>query len=586
MAFPTKLQTPVASHERSQHDLSAPHVTTGSFMKFYVSKAMELVPGQSIQVQHDCFSRLEPLPVPTFGLADIRHRAFWVPFRTVFPEWNDFINDTPHLYDDGFSSIPTFVPSIRNDVFLEFLSSDSCAVLVASDEEKPSFSVSGGEGNTFYYTFTPYGRYCYSFLRSLGYAPQMYRNCVNIYSLMPLLCAMKIYVDWYFPSQYAQSDRFNALAKYFIRNSLIDPGEDFFTAQDLDDIFRTLFDIAYEPDYFTSAWDNPVAPNVDLYSHLSLNDISSDTSDNQSVTNVHQGHGTPFIHNSEDGISPISQYQLDALKSMTDYMKRNQLVGSRAMDRYLARFGVKLSSEKLNRSVLINEYRQQIQFGDVTSTANTEGASLGDYAGKGISYGENRYEVDSEGEYGFYMVITTIMPKVHYYQGLDRHCLHISKTDFWTPEYDGLGVQAISQAEYFSPLSYVQNHTDDNLVPVDTDSVFGFTGRYAEYKVPHALITGDYIDDSINVGKDSWTLFRDVDKNNTFHDINTILSSDSDQYDRIFQNTNADVDKFNIIHNFNIQSSFPGKSIFDTYEFKDEDESQKVSMDVGGSTVS
>lgn len=584
MAFPTKLQTPVASHERSQHDLSAPHVTTGSFMKFYVSKAMELVPGQSLQVQHDCFSRLEPLPVPTFGLADIRHRAFWVPFRTVFSEWNDFINDTPHLYDDGTSAIPTFVPSIRNNVFLEFLSSDSCAVMVSLDEEKPSFSVSGGDGDTFFYTFTPYGRYVYSFLRSLGYAPQMYRDCENIYSAMPLLCSMKIYLDWYFPAQYAQSDRFNALAKYFIRNNPIDPGEDFFTAQDLDDIFRTLFDIAYEPDYFTSAWDNPVAPNSNLYSSDTMVDVTTSQSASTLITNEIIDEGTPIINSSADGF--ISQYSLDALRSLTDYMKRNQLVGSRAMDRYLARFGVKLSSEKLNRSVFIQEFRQQIQFGDVTSTANTEGASLGDYAGKGISYGENSYQVDSEGEYGFFMVITTIMPKVHYYQGLDRHCLHISKTDFWTPEYDGLGVQAISQAEYFSPLSSVQDKSSTFNGPVDTDNVFGFTGRYAEYKVPHALISGDFIDDSINVGKDSWTLFRDVSKNNIYHDINTILSNDSEQYDRIFQNLDSGVEKFNIIHNFNIQSSFPGRSIFDTYEFKDEDESQKVSMDVGGTTVS
>lgn len=581
MGFPTKMQVPVSSNNRSTQDLSAPHVTTASFMQLNVSKCMELVPGQSVTIRHDLFSRLEPLVLPTFGLAEIRNKAFFVPMRTIWPSWNDFENDTVHVYDEG-EGIPQNVPLISNRVFYEFLT-EHCAERLSQDDENQSKSFDALEPGRWPYRFTPFGRYCYKIIRSLGYAPIMDSRLDSYVSALPLLGLCKLYIDWFFPSQYSASGLFTSVQRLLSQNVQVFGGS-YLSSDDLLEIFVMLEFVAYDPDYFTSAWDNPVGPNDDNFSYLNIEDISNVDVDIR-ISNDWSSNGTPVITNgSTDDAAVISQYSLDALKAMTDYTKRNQ-ISSRNLDRHFARYGYRLASEKLNRSILLHEYRQPVQFGDVTSMANTEGAALGDYAGKGISYGENTFSFQSDGEFGYLYIITTIIPKAHYYQGVNRQVMHLTKTDFFTPEFDSLGTQAISQAEYYSPLTQPQLESDH----INPENVFGFTSRYAEYKVPHALISGDYVDDAINSGKDAWTLFRDVSRGSIttfYHSFRQMTGADAEQYNRIFQYVGADVDHFNIIHNFDIKSSFPGKSLFDTYEFKDDDKSQKVSIDVGGTTVS
>ena len=130
--------------------------------------------------------------------------------------------------------------------------------------------------------------------------------------------------------------------------------------------------------------------------------------------------------------------------------------------------------------------------------------------------------------------------------------------------------------------------TDNQLAL--TNGIFGFTPRFSEYKYGFSQVTGDYDVPTMNVGKEAWTLARSLkdtydDAPSSFvHNLNFIVGNDSEQYNRIFQVVDG-ADHFNLHHRFEIKSSFPGKSLFDDYEFKDEDDSKKVTLDVNGSTV-
>ena len=588
MAFPKKIKLPVAVNSRSNQDIGGQHVTTSDFMQLNIAYAQELVPGQSLKINHELFTRLEPLAVPTFGRADIQTRAFWVPFRTVFPGWNDFITDTPHVFNNSLSAIIANVPLITNSVLVEYLSST-----VASEEATSShcdFSYINSLGTTFYRRLKPVGRFAYKILRSLGYAPLMDDRIVKTYSAMPLLCLFRAYCDYYYPSQYAHTDAMQMFIGLFTKNDNPSTTSSYIVSGQLINAFNLMFRVAYDVDYFTGAWDQPSGPNNGLSSSFSIKDatVESDNSVTSYTDNSIAGN-TPIIENDNDGfITNVSHYLLDALHSLSDYMKRHQIVGARALDRYLSRFGIKLPAEKMNRSVLVNSYSQTIQFGDVTATSDTSeqgGAPLGAYAGKGLSFGKGYTEFDTNGEYGMFIIISTIIPKTNYYQGINRQILHQTKLDFFTPEFDALGTQAISSMEVYTPF-----HTYAGLGDYK-DQVFGFVPRYGEYKTGRSLITGDYILPSLNTGKDSWTLFRDVSSivgsnlTNVVHDFDFVTSADSSQYNRIFWNTESSADHFNIIHNLDIESSFPGKSLYDDYEFKDEDKSNKVTVDVGGTTV-
>lgn len=597
MAIQKKTQTPIASYRSSKQDLSAPHITTTDFMKLNVAKAMELVPGQRVNIEHSCFARFDPLEVPTMGFANIVTRGYFVPFRTIFPAWDDFNNDTPHVYSTGEVALVNNVPLISENVLsTAFLQSEFVTrvddAAAAYDFEYIQYTGANTANDITErrkYNFNPQGRMAYNLLRQLGYTITFTNAASGTYSLLPLFALCRVYVDNFYTSQYANDADSAWLLSLLNNNNYIIDNIDMLSVQDVIRLFRIVSKVSYTDDYFVNAWDKPNMPNDNLYTPVKILDITDAEGTRQQVQTNSTGDESNAPQLNADGqpLYNISQFALNALRKLTDYMKRNQIAGSRALDRYLARFGVKLQAEKLNRSVYLGYSTQRVQFGDVTSMSDTEGASLGSYAGKGLSYGEGNFSYETD-EYGMLILVNTIVPEIGYYEGINRHCKHLTKFDFWTPEFDSLGVQALSKAEVYSPVNGIelQNVADYH------DQVFGFVPRYSEYKVPYAQITGDFIMGSRNVGKDSWTLLRSVKPfvesvgslNDFEHDYNFVTSGDSNQYNRIFQITDNTHDHINVMHFFKIDSYFPGKSLYDNYDFENEGESRNVSLDVNGET--
>ena len=568
-SFLDKIKVNTAVDNRVKLDLGCDHITTANFMQYNVAWCKELVPKEKISVSMETFTRLNPMPVPTFGRAKINNRAFFVPFRTIFPAWNDFITDTRHTYSNNVIKSVDTVPLIQNSVLLNHMMGIS--TLLSSDAAVYDFeALVGGVSKKYKLTFK--GRQEMKVLESLGYKIIFNDAQDMAYSALPLLAMAKVYCDWYYPSQYIGTlNTINEVESIFNRDvsTFVQ-----LSANDLGAIFDLIANgVCYDSDYFVSAFDNPTGPNTDAFSSISISDPQGLGS--VTVSPSGQAEGTPALAGTK-----ISQWLIDGLKSLTDYMKRHQLVGARALDRYLARFGVNLSAEKLRRSIYLGSDYENIQFGDVMATADTEGASLGNYAGKGIGYGQGSFDFETD-EYGIMIIISSIVPKAGYYQGINRNNMHISKLDYWTPEFDNMGCQAISKSELFVPM-----YKNDSSMTASAlvDGVFGWTPRYAEYKVGRDMLTGDFRYGSINAGSEAWHTMREVNYLNAadiVHDLEFVQGADADQYSRIFYNTDANAaDKFNIIYHFEIASWSPMKALFDTYEF--ENKGAAVTEDANG----
>ena len=594
-SFLDKLKIKTAVDTHTKLDLSCNHISTADFMQLNVAWKKELVPGEKIKVNMETLARLAPMPCPTFGRGNINNRAFFVPFRTIFPGWNDFITDTSHITAEGQKGLINKVTTIRNNDLVTVFTNPEFATVSAYNSNVKYDYVMLEEGAYSGIRLTVLGRQVMKILNSLGYKIVWNNRDTTEYSALPLLALVKVYYDWYFPSAYANTGLM-ATIESILKMDVIDYT---LTETEIFDLLAFIPKVNYDSDYFVSAWDNPVNPNSGSFSAVSMLDPTngSQTTYNR-VIGVSNFDGTNSTGSSEAPIiqggttistgaslNALSQFAVDALKSLTDYMKRHQLVGARALDRYLARFGVNLPAEKLNRSVYLGSNIQPLQFNDVWSTASTDKATLGDYAGKGISYGSNSFDYETD-EYGIMIIVSSIVPVIGYYQGIDRNNRHISKLDYWTPEFDNLGTQAISADELFVPTSsYGFTFPSDNRL---SNRVFGFTPRYAEYKVCRDNVTGDLIYNSLNAGADSWHLMRELEYTSyadIVHNMAFVQGNDSGQYNRIF-NSVADAespwysDKFNVIYNFNIVSISPMKSLFDTYDF--DSHGKTVTEDVNG----
>lgn len=607
-SFLNKVKIPTALDERTKLDLGCDHITTSNWFQYNVAYNKEMVPTEKLSVNMQAFTRLLPLTRPTFGRANMNNRAFFVPYRTIMPSWNEFITDTtrqPYVSSASTGSnttIPSTVPYFTNGGLITLFTSSTYGMSVVGSAASYDFVTYTNSTTSTYYRFTDKGRQAYKILLSLGYDIIWDTTLTSGFSMsaLPLLAVAKIYFDWYVPQQYENYGVYANLQKLF----KIDASTGGALIQDsqLNDIFIVINWVSYDADYFTSAWDNPVSPNAGNYSSIQITDTTmlatNSTTPSGNSSQVTTGastlsSGTPAItdYNAPNaGSKPISQYIITALKSVNDYLKRHQLAGAKVLDRYLSRFGVKLEDEKIDRSLYLGQYKVPIQIGDVMSTSDSDSNSnwnrVGDYAGKGVGYGDGNFDFNTD-EYGQFIIISTIIPAAGYFRGIDRNVRHINKLDFYTPEFDNLGVQPINSSEVYTSVDPVNNTAARSGLQ---SAIFGFAPRYAEYKFGRDRLTGNFRVRTLNnqYAENAWHLMRDTNLdfggNVTVAGVNHSVgfvapgwrvlnggTNDADllQYNRIFQTTNSDEDKFNIIYHFEVASWSPMKPLYDTYEFDD-----------------
>lgn len=638
--------------ENTKMDLSFTHVTSNGWMQISPIMDKELVPGEHIKVGVESLVRMNQLPVPTYGRCNLKKSAYFVPYRTIFRGWNDFITDAPHtnssLNPENVGSILNKVPYVTNASLVRaFLPTKyggvSYQVLGASYDATRD-TTSGEDADIYVVTgstsaaglslhFNMVGQTILKVVESLGYKIQWNLNDNTEFSALPLLAFAKVYCDWYFPQDYTNTAIYNYL--YMLCNA--DTGVPYaLSSVDVGRILQMAY-VCYDSDYFVSAWDHPNSPNTGTYSgdfkitnidtfkqfrgfdstpnnafvytskgQVGNYDGSTIPSSNDVVGGAFNGVGldAPFISpvamaningtgNTYGVSTPISQYLLNGLRAMTDYMKRHQLAGSTAFQRYLARFGKALSSEKLNRSVFLGTDLTPIQIGDVYSTSaptSTGFDGVGEYAGKGIGFGTTKDFEYSTDEYGLFLVVASVVPATGYFQGIDRNVKHLTKLDFWTSEFDALSVQPITADELYMSYNGASDFGFNGSGKTIHNQVFGFTPRYAEYKRMLDKCTGIYRIPSLNgdvdsdfLGSSSWHLFRTFNDSDfggavsgMVHSVDFVYArNDYGDYNRMFANQSPTApDQFTAIHNFNIVSYSPMKSLYDTYEFNDKGSKQ------------
>ena len=642
--FKDTTNIPIAIADNTKLDLSCKHITTANWMQLNPIYWKEMVPGEKLEVNVESFTRLNPLVVPTFAPGSkLKISRFFVPFRTIFRGWNDFITDayhTPSAGQDGKDSgliykVPTFTNDTLLDAFVTPFTSystpfgsvfaQSAGTISASTELEQSgcdFITESGSG----YIYTPIGRQALKVLQSLGYKINPNFDDVQEYSALPLLAFCKVYSDYYFPSAYMNSYIHYYMESIFNNDASSTAQQ--LTYQQVQLLLRFCIYVCYDSDYFVSAFDSPVAPSQGNYTNMELKDYSLPSPFNMATTGtsyfnrrgavynynfttgttaVTSTQGTPFVGSeNQASFSVLTQYADSMLHRLTDYMKRHQLAGSRAMERYLARFGKSLSAEKLNRSVYLGTDITTIEIGDVMSTSDTiqgsgsalTGSQLGSYAGKGIAYSKNDYDGFETDEYGIYIITASLVPDVFYDQGLDANNLHIYKSEFWTPEFD-YGMRSLTVDE----LIMVNDGRSPYASGSVHDQVFGFTPRYSEYRFGRSRLTGSFRIPTLNgnseFGSDAWHMMRKFD-DRSFPGTGGTLSltscvhspsfvygvRDAGQYNRIFFNDSYNApDQFVQIYSFDVKSYSPMASLYENYDWCDDQSGRMITTPTNGVKV-
>lgn len=131
------------------------------------------------------------------------------------------------------------------------------------------------------------------------------------------------------------------------------------------------------------------------------------------------------------------------------------------------------------------------------TSQTTDDSELGQRAGTGNAYGAFDIGRFHSHEYGLIMGIMSIMPDAMYTQGLSRVWSKRSRFDYYFPEFAQLSPQAILNKEL-----YLSTSTQDN------NGVFGYQGRFDEYRTANNIVTG-LLRDSTQLDFYTYTLARD-----------------------------------------------------------------------------
>lgn len=561
-------------------------ITTNDFGFCLPIFAREVIPGDQWHLDISSFLRLSPLSVPTYASIRQTVRAFYIRFSSVWLPWNDFYAGRPYV-NNGVSYNIESVPEIGNDIIVNFFASKSNEITEGTEDFTALVRISETDEVLKKFRFTDDYRRMYSLLLNLGYKinwvtysarGQMVPDGTK-FSLLPILCYLRAYYDYYLPSRYTNT---TTLRQIFDKVT--------YEPADLQTILTFVHDTLYcnfDSDYFTSSWLNPNSPLLQgSTTQFAFPDQSSYP--NNSAFVYGNNNQTPeLLTPSAGGQTRLTQDSLNLLKSAYDWVIRQGLAGQRYFEQIFAQYGIKLPNILTRRCEFLGSSTSTVMTQDVTSTASTQVGStvtaLGDYAGKGhaASQGSN-IKLDAN-DYGMIICIHNIIPDGGYVQGRNREVMHINRYDYFQPEFDCVGMQAVRNDELFAMCDSGAEATSKH----QPDGVFGFLPRYSEYRRPYDNLSGDFVIASRNTGLNSYHSFRIFDPTELSQSfpVNDIsfrqIRPDRDKelpFSRIFNLTDDSYDHFICV--FNIDAKvFRYMRSFQTSYLENLDGNNVVSLD-------
>lgn len=141
----------------------------------------------------------------------------------------------------------------------------------------------------------------------------------------------------------------------------------------------------------------------------------------------------------------------------------------------------------------------------VTQTsAGTSTSPQGNMSGHGFTAQKSNDFLAFCPEYGYILGLMFIMPKTGYYQGLQKHMSRFDFFDYAVPEFANLSDQPVYEREIYA-TGYTKLAGSNTKNVLDED-VFGYQGRYDEYRFFPDELHGDFIDNM-----DYWHMARKFD---------------------------------------------------------------------------
>ena len=238
----------------------------------------------------------------------------------------------------------------------------------------------------------------------------------------------------------------------------------------------------FTPQYSTQTTTSPAAPS----DGTNLTGNADGTLD--------FGGGAIQVQNLEsqtlEGTS-VSVNELRRAYRLQEWLENNARGGYRYVEQLLSHWGVRSSDARLQRPEFLGVGKFNVRISEVlnqTGDATNPSPTLdpgGQMYGHGVTVGKSNGFKRFFEEHGAVIGLMSIQPQQAYFQGIHKRFTRPTRLDYPWPEFANLGEQEIQQKEIFVNYTATQ---------ATNDATFGYTPRYAEVKYGCSTIHGDFRD--------------------------------------------------------------------------------------------
>jgi len=377
--------------KRSKFSLSHYKLTTMQMGKLYPVGCVEVTPGDTFQHQTSALVRLSPLVAPTMHPVQVRIHHWFVPYRLLWDEWENFITGKDPLLEGQI----------------------------------PALTTSGAGKDLFDYMGMPN------------------KSGVDVNAL-PFRAYNKIWNEYY-RDEDLQSE-LDEDTNTAIQN--VSWGKDYFTdarpwPQKGPDITIPLGTKA------------PIYSNGSVSSLVNIETVDGTKTLNTAGSYLQIGStvqgGSEDMYADLSNATSANINDVRTAFALQRYQEARARYGSRYTE-YLRYLGINPSDARLQRPEYLGGGRQTIAFSEVLQTA--EGTDpVGTLKGHGISaMRSNKYRRFFE-EHGVVLSLMSIRPKNIYTDGIRRQFLKFTKEDYYQKELEHIGQQPIWQNEIYADSS-------------------------------------------------------------------------------------------------------------------------------------
>ena len=594
--IPTRARVPLSASKANKFDLSSRHIGTTNFGELKPIYCESVIPSDRFSLDVQSFTRLDPMPAPSMAEMFVHTRCFFVPFNTIFHGFSEFINNTRNVNTAAMLQnfkVPFMLETVVSGAFKDGALSTTVTKDDAYDIRIVNSYASSGAPQFTYHKLTVQGRRIYNILTSLGYNFTFDddKNSQAKYSLLPLICFCKVYLDWYVPSKYWTSDpailwlrqlinidfdNLSAVPSLFLNNGSI--------KQDtLIKLFKIDFSVFFTQDYFSNCLMHPFG-NDDIMS--SFPDVEPNINDQVSAVTSNADNGS-FV--TQASMNVLTAFDLKTVGQLQKILNKGMVIDQKVQDYLRVTFGIEPSTDALRISKYVGHFADTIKVGDVMSNADTmnssgtSGAVLGQFAGRGLGYQQGHFTFSAGANYGLVLVLQDIVPTPFYYQGLPNYVTAIDRLDFFTPEFD-----AICSA----PVPIQRLFNDQPLSNYDT--VFGYLPQYSEFKVGHDVLSGNFRLNSVNADLSPWYQARklpfidtptgQIPSNVTIGSsfAKALWSNRLNDFNSIFYSDGSEADPFYQIHDIKATCYRKAKSLIEQMFDDDDYKDGSTNVELGG----